>query len=180
MNSREVILERIRINKPTKVALPVEFVNTNTSFSFIDSVTRAGGVVIEITEVNLRQVIQRVFPNAKKIVFNDEETKIPLPMLGAVDVAVINSDLGVSENGAVWIRSENHNRGLPFIAQHLAVVLNKKNIVATMHEAYSLAEAGSDYGVFISGPSKTADIEQSLVMGAHGARSMTILLTTDT
>ena len=32
------------------------------------------------------------------------------------------------------------------------------------------------YGVFISGPSKTADIEQSLVIGAHGAGSLTIFI----
>jgi L-lactate dehydrogenase complex protein LldG len=47
-----------------------------------------------------------------------------------------------------------------------------------MHEAYARIEMDPKYnfGTFISGPSKTADIEQALVMGAQAARGVTVVL----
>lgn len=68
------------------------------------------------------------------------------------------------------------HRALPFITQHLVIVLDKQKIVANMHQAYAMLKNIEGYGVFIAGPSKTADIEQSLVIGAHGARSMIVLV----
>ena len=63
----------------------------------------------------------------------------------------------------------------PFICQHL--VINVKKTVPHMHAAYEeLGKVNSGFGLFLSGPSKTADIEQSLVIGAHGARSLTVVI----
>ena len=70
-------------------------------------------------------------------------------------------------------------RALPFIAQNLALVIRKKDVVVNMHAAYErIGGMNLEYGfaTFIAGPSKTADIEQSLVLGAHGPKSMTVFL----
>ncbi len=94
------------------------------------------------------------------------------------DLYIVPAKLAVAENGAVWITENDvQERVLPFITQHLAVVLHKENIVSTMHDAYKMI-GNAEYGfaTFIAGPSKTADIEQSLVVGAHGARSMIVFL----
>jgi L-lactate dehydrogenase complex protein LldG len=95
-----------------------------------------------------------------------------------VDFAILPGKFGVAENGAVWVSDERvRHRVIYFLAQHLALVVPADQIVNNMHEAYEpLRFDGPGFGTFISGPSKTADIEQSLVIGAHGARSLTVLL----
>jgi len=104
--------------------------------------------------------------------------------LADVELAVIAAHFGVAENGAVWVTEpllgSIQNRPLrviPFITQHLAVVLAVEDLVPTMHDAYDrIGNETYPFGVFIAGPSKTADIEQSLVLGAHGPKTMTVFL----
>lgn len=98
--------------------------------------------------------------------------------LAEVDFAVLPGELAVAENGAVWVSADSVlERTLYFLAQHLALVVPADNVVSNLHEAYRRLDiARCRFGTFISGPSKTADIEQSLVIGAHGARSLTVYL----
>ena len=100
-----------------------------------------------------------------------------LIQLNKIDVAILEGEFGVAENGAIWVEKFAF-RSIPFITQHLVLVVKKSNLISTLHEAYSeLDEFGlPDYGLFISGPSKTADIEQSLVFGAHGPKTLSIIL----
>jgi L-lactate dehydrogenase complex protein LldG len=98
--------------------------------------------------------------------------------LDDVDVAVLRSPLGIAEAGAVWLTErELVVNALGVLAQHVVVLLDPAAIVRTMHDAYARIDiAASRYGVFMAGPSATADIEGVLVHGAQGARSMTVLL----
>jgi L-lactate dehydrogenase complex protein LldG len=118
-----------------------------------------------------------------------------------IELAILPAHFGVAENGACWITEDRMiHRALPFITQHLALVIEGKNIVANMQEAYeriaelesgavgsgamgsgaSTISPGYGFGTFIAGPSKTADIEQSLVLGAHGPRSLIVFLLDET
>jgi L-lactate dehydrogenase complex protein LldG len=86
--------------------------------------------------------------------------------------------LGVAENGAVWLPlSRLQHRSAVFLATNVIIVLDRARIVADFHEAYASLDVGAEgFGVFVAGPSKTADIEQALVIGAHGPTSLTIVL----
>lgn len=101
--------------------------------------------------------------------------------LETADCAVLPGEIAVAENGAVWVTDERlKHRVLHFIAQHLALVVPVASLVHNMHEAYrELSFESQRFGTFISGPSKTADIEQSLVIGAHGPRSHLVFLVDD-
>ncbi|MEZ6046685.1 MAG: LUD domain-containing protein [Planctomycetaceae bacterium] len=104
--------------------------------------------------------------------------------LADVDFAIVPGEFGVAENGAIWVTDATMKyKALYFIAQHVVIVLKVSDLLHNMHEAYPRTGLGNDsfresphFGVFISGPSKTADIEQSLVIGAHGARSLRVFL----
>jgi L-lactate dehydrogenase complex protein LldG len=98
--------------------------------------------------------------------------------LADVDFAVLPARFAVAENGAVWVNDDGvPDRVIYFLAQHVALVVPAGEIVHNMHQAYGrLRFDKAGFGCFISGPSKTADIEQSLVIGAHGARSLTVFL----
>lgn len=99
--------------------------------------------------------------------------------LDGIHTAILPARFGVCENGAVWLDETElgPHRVLPFIAEHLFIVLHASDLVPTLHQAYDrIAKIGTGFGLFLAGPSKTADIEQCLVIGAHGARGATVFI----
>jgi L-lactate dehydrogenase complex protein LldG len=95
-----------------------------------------------------------------------------------VDFAILPGEFAVAENAAVWVTDAAlKHRVAYFLCQHLALVVPAGQIVNNLGEAYQRIRIdGPGFGAFIAGPSKTADIEQSLVIGAHGPKSMTVFL----
>ena len=99
-------------------------------------------------------------------------------------MGIVRGSFGVAENACVWIQQQMKEKAVCFISENLVILLPKSQIVNNMHEAYRRLSEKRDteqfdaygYGTFISGPSKTADIAQVLVMGAQAARSATVLL----
>lgn len=190
MNSRETILAAIRQNKPVTGALP-EIPQFHSSVDileqFQESLVANGGAsfVVQSPEA-INDYLKEHYPPGQKICSGipeiagqvDLEQIADPHLLEDVEVAVLRGELGVAENAAIWLSDEVlGQRVLPFITQHLVIVLSKQALVRNMHEAYKKVDLhAGGYGVFIAGPSKTADIEQSLVIGAHGARSLTVFL----
>ncbi len=190
--SRASILTAITNNKPSLVDLPIIDINAVIQYDDVVAQFKAvlesiGGLAIELN--NMQELESEVQAEKAKghYIINT------LPELGEVDKdlatqvvatletvhkAYLRGAIAVAENGAVWLYEHQMvNRLSPFICQHLVLVVEKRNIVATMHQAYQHIDAGKEgFGVFIAGPSKTADIEQSLVIGAHGARSLVVYL----
>jgi len=187
MSSKDLILNKIRESNSTEeVPLPniAEFGITfeNKIEKFQEVIQTVGGVGLESENKDLDALITELYPDVKLISSNVEactlgnfepnEKDNPYE-LKKLDLAVIKGEFAVAENGSVWLKNPNNrHRVLYFIAQNIVIIINKNDIVNNMHEAYekiNIEEAG--YGTFVSGPSKTADIEQSLVIGAHGPKS---------
>lgn len=155
---------------------------------FIDISSFVGGKAVELKEgEDVNVLISTIYPEAKHIAsnipgltvasVNPDQVDDP-HALDHLDLSVIEGEIGVAENGGIWIPQQVRRKVIYFISEYLVILLDKQKIVATMHDAYEQISNRADYdfGVFISGPSKTADIEQSLVIGAHGARGVTVIL----
>ena len=194
MSSRSEILSKIKANKPLSIELPkidIELFSEAIDLlsQFKNKIVEVGGTVYSVESIN--EVIDKVtslYSDTKNNysvlkgsesfnTFNLEEINKPHE-LEDLDLLVLEGSFGVAENGAIWLSDDQIPiRILPFITKHLVLVLEASKIVQLQHQAYDLlASEDYNYGLFISGPSKTADIEQSLVIGAQGALSLSVLL----
>lgn len=191
--SRNKILESINQNELPAIPLPdfdlsVFGMVTDNHVVFKNTLNNIGGKVYEVRNISeASNILHKDFPDSKKIISLvdgidnstvDLKNIISTSDLNDLDLAIINGSFGVAENGAVWVTEKDIVlRSVPFITKYLVIILNMNYLVENMHEAYlRLKDYKEGYGVFIAGPSKTADIEQSLVIGAQGPLSLTLFL----
>jgi L-lactate dehydrogenase complex protein LldG len=194
VGSREDLLSALRRSAPPEVPLPdlsrlgARFADPSKQFE--ESLAGVGGACLRAADLGAVSGLLRGLPfmaGAKRTVslvpglgLGDVDLAgIADPhQLEGLDVAILPGELAVAENGAVWVDGRLLlHRAVFVIAEHLVLVVDARQVVNDLHEAYArLASREIGYGLFISGPSKTADIEQALVIGAQGARSCTVFL----
>lgn len=202
MSSKEEILNRLRNNVRETYDMPdlsfpkltyedpvAEFIHQTT--------TTAGAHLIEMHEGDdINDIIRRAYPNARVIASNIPAVRADLNPdevaeaqdLDGTDVGVVEGGVACAENACVWVPMNMKQKAVCFISENLVIIVRRKNIVSNMHEAYEFLKThGSGiegqtetskygFGSFISGPSKTADIEQALVYGAQAAKGVTVVL----
>ena len=192
MTTREKILEAVLKNQPEATELPDTSIfkgdGNGLVRKYMDVFTTIGGssfLVDDLAAVNV--MIAENFDTTKRIVTTLPELSGNFELISDmvdphayqdIELALIKAHFSVAENGAVWLTEEvMGQRIIPYICQHLAVIVHAESIVPTLHEAYAKIGTGNyGFGGFIGGPSKTADIEQALVLGAHGPLSMTVFI----
>jgi L-lactate dehydrogenase complex protein LldG len=208
MSGRDSILRAIGENRPGEVEAPKIPRFRGVSHGsrpkdlvarFTSAVQGVGGSYERCPDDEakaLLEVVRRHYPTARNIVCAPDCPPLSTMEIAIedspadlveVELAIVRGRLGVAENGAIWVEGESlPHPALPFVAEHLVLLLDRAALVSDMHDAYRVLSGRDsadpqpgewpDYGVFISGPSKTADIEQSLVMGAQGPRSALVVL----
>lgn len=192
MSSRDEIIASVKKNTLQRFDYPSWKVNAvqypDLVKQFISISAAVGGEAVELPEgMDVNEYILKRYPNMNAIASNMPEitcaTMNPDDVevaqeLNGTDLAVVKGEIGVAENGCVWIPQTVKHKIIYFIAERLVIILEKKNLVNNMAEAYAKIEKMPKYNfaTFISGPSKTADIEQTLVKGAHGAMEALVIL----
>lgn len=191
MSSRDQILNNIRRNtkqvfdKPQMNLSAIEFDDKLTQFIEVSKAVGGDAIILKEGE-DINEVIRALYPEAKEIasVVNgihlttlDPDSVESPNDLNNVDLAIVEGAFGVCENGCIWLPQQLKHKALYFITQYLVIVLDRSKLVNNMHEGYKLiTPSEKGFGVYISGPSKTADIEQALVVGAHGPKGLTVIL----
>jgi len=189
-SSRDQILSVIRANIPQgRVEHPqiptFRRTDTNLKATFERHLEKAGAAAHDIgTRAEAQAKLTSLHPAAQVICSavpeipgtRRTETIRDPHELADVDVGVVRAQFGVAESGAVWLTEEDLVvNSLGFLSQHLVVLLDPKEIVADMHEAYARVRLDQTaYGCFMMGPSATGDVEATLVHGAQGARSLNV------
>ncbi len=195
MAAREAILAALRraarqpVPHPTLEGVGARY--PDLAGRFAEAVAAVAGSCVRVPDLAAAAAALDALPlrrDAKRVVSlvpglgaptEDAATASDPHALEGLDLAILPGTLGVAENGAIWVEgSALPHRALVVVPEHLAVVLSAADLVADFHDAYARIDlAGKPrFGLFLAGPSKTADIEQALVIGAHGARSLTVLL----
>lgn len=192
MSYKNELLEKLRRNTREQYDMPQDEIHgityDDTMAQFIDMSRQVGSNVVVAREgESLDQIVRRAYPDARVIASTLPQLTIATAnpdavadaqALNGTDVGVVEGQVGVAENGCVWIPQAMKEKAVCFISEHLVIVLPKGGIVDNMHQAYERIQMpATGLGTFISGPSKTADIEQALVMGAQAARSVTVVIT---
>jgi L-lactate dehydrogenase complex protein LldG len=194
VNSRDAILVSLRRNAPPGSPLPeapTAITYTDSARQFAEAFSSVGGKFVRVTsfaEANAElgklesymqaSKIASLIPGVGRANVDLAALKDPHELEG-LDIAIVAGEFGVAENGAVWVPGSTlgPHRAIFVVTQHLVLVVPAGQIVHNMQQAYErIRFERPGFGIFISGPSKTADIEQALVIGAHGARSCTLFL----
>ncbi|OXB03630.1 lactate utilization protein B/C [Flavobacterium plurextorum] len=193
MSSKAEILNRIKLNQPDLVTeLPDLSLLGSEDFDTLETYKTVlkgiGGDPVKVSSYeeiidyikanyNLKKRVITTLPELSEIASLDW-TAVDPHLLHDVELTVVKAHFGVAENSGLWVTDDIlGQRVSPFIAQYLAIIVHKKDIIRTMQQAYDrIGNQEYGFGTFIAGPSKTADIEQSLVLGAHGARGLIVFL----
>jgi len=194
MSSREEILQNVRRAIHVQYEKPdlSELEKSATTYpdkirKFTEVMRATGGETIVLQDgEDLNTTIRKLYPDLKRIASNlkevtcatfDPDRVESTAELDGTELAIVKGQVGIAENAAVWLEQDLKERALYFISERLIILLDKTKLVSNMHEGYSLIDTGKrGFGVFMSGPSKTADIEQALVFGAHGPQEVTVIL----
>ena len=187
-SARDAILAAVRDARPPAVARPEAFQREPSVAgglprrdAFIAAATAAGAAVVAAPLSDAARVVAGAIGDAASVLSYTDGVSSTISsqgdphLLDTLDVLVCESSLGVAENGAVWVAtSDSILRAALFLASRVVIVVREAQLVDDLHRAYERIDVRAQpFGAFIAGPSKTADIEQSLVIGAHGPKELT-------
>jgi L-lactate dehydrogenase complex protein LldG len=194
--SKNTILDAVRGNQPPAQSMPtIPHFHTNRPqgnqpadlvAKFSESIVHMTGVVITENVPDLDSFLRTKFPDAKVICSAIPEYAGTIRPAGlnhwseasTIDVCIVRSPMGVAETGSVLLSDlELQVNTIAYLAHDLVVLLDPKQIVPNIHDAYEHPHFRlRPYSVLMTGPSGSGDIGAIVVHPAQGVRTLTVIL----
>lgn len=150
----------------------------NLSTTLSDMLREVSGQVA----YQLPQSVQKLFINvdalniAKWTASKSELKK----QLANCKTGIVYADYLLNDTGTlVLLQPGQPSRLLTLLPEWLIVIVSEKNALPGLPALYQLIDADKDVPFFITGPSRTADIEKQLVLGVHGPKRLTAIVVRD-
>lgn len=92
--------------------------------------------------------------------------------------------LAIAETGSVLLHENDlASRSVSLMTRHLIVLCPMTSLVASLDDASpvlrEIATTGASYATFVTGPSRTADIERELAVGVQGPGTVHVIFLTE-
>jgi len=189
MDTRDEILNSVLKNQPAHRELPqVPMFHRNPESLvsvFEKSLKYMAGEFVDRPPSDFAAYLRNKFPNAKIICSavpeysgnRKPEDYTNWSAAHDIDVTIVRSPLGVAETGSVLLtEKELRVNTIGFLALHIVILLDPKNIVENIHDAYQHpAFREAKYALLMTGPSGSADIAGTTVHPAQGVMTLTVI-----
>jgi len=109
-------------------------------------------------------------------------TKIEHPKrkheLASIPASLVEASFAIADTGSLVFLYDESRTSLPhFLSDCIFVVIKQQQIIANQFDLFNkLSVEKAKNMVFVTGPSRTADIEKVLTLGAHGPRRLIVMM----
>ncbi len=169
-----VIFEQSALQVGTRIARPS---STREAARYIRLIGDGSVLLPDTPCVNRLGLAEPLQKEGARVVRQRLRDAAPTALIG-----VTSADLALADTGTVVIESSNEDLRLATtLPEHHVILLDPRKIYADTTQAYSIIRqlhqcSRHNFLAFITGPSRTADIERVLTIGVHGPREVHILL----
>ena len=153
------------------------FISYSESAGNINMVISAG----KIQQVLAKKAVQKSYVRADRFGLEPQQPEIDEK---GIEEAIVAADYGIAETGTVVLDSADEKLRLATcLAEKLTVLVEASRIKENLEDIVDFLQECSEkehgYLAFISGASRTADIERVLTIGVHGPREMEVIIVED-
>jgi L-lactate dehydrogenase complex protein LldG len=163
----------------------------HTEFRLLDAKTSLEGALRELAEsggwkaiaTHHGELTDRAALAARALALDVHATDdcYAFARLESCDAGITECDALVAQTGSVLLTSRSAGgRALSVLPAHHVVLARRQQLVGDLYEAYEVVKRRYTPGfpsmiALVTGPSRTGDIERTIVLGAHGPRRLTVL-----